>query len=55
MADIGPVPDVDPVEAGRQYQAEQQVIIDALNARNPHTSDLGLPLALQDDGSHFHA
>ena len=50
MADTGMVPDVDPVAAGQQREAELQAIVAQLNGPNPCTADMDLPPALLDDG-----
>jgi hypothetical protein len=51
MADVGMVPDVDPVAAGARRDAGLAEIMAALAAPNPHGADMGLPAALTDDGA----
>jgi hypothetical protein len=50
MADVGPAGSVDPVQEGRQKDAELAETEAALAARNPHGIDMNLPPALMDDG-----
>jgi hypothetical protein len=51
MADIGPVPDIDPVAMGRLRDAALDEIVAALNGPNPVWHDMGLPPALTCDGA----
>src|SRR5215831_20679649 len=52
MADVGPVPDVDPVAAGQQRDADLAAIEAQLTGPNPHSMEMDLPAGLKDDGAY---
>jgi hypothetical protein len=51
MADVGPVPDIDPVAMGRLRDADLGAIMATLNGPNPCWQDMNLPPALTCDGA----